>query len=153
MKKKSIIFILSAVILGFCLSKYLNENKNYEAKEVFSESTDKEVYLMQYGVYSSVESLNKNVKNLTNYIYYNDLGKYHVIIGITSNKDLKNKIEKAYGLNNNTYLKKITISNYEFLESLKQYDLLIKNTENNNTITVAEKQILSKYEELILNNE
>ena len=55
--------------------------------------------------------------------------------------------------NNNIYIKKVSINNDEFIESLKQYDNLIKNTEDKTTILTAEKQILSKYEELIINNE
>ena len=68
-------------------------------------------------------------------------------------KDLKDKIKKANSIDNNIYIKKVSINNDEFIESLKQYDNLIKNTEDKTTILTAEKQILSKYEELIINNE
>ena len=43
--------------------------------------------------------------------------------------------------------------NMEFIENLKQYDLLVESLNDNNAILSAEKQILSKYEELVLNNE
>ena len=41
----------------------------------------------------------------------------------------------------------------EFLQSLRQYDSLVSSLSDKTSIINAEKQILSKYEELILNNE
>ena len=109
--------------------------------------------MLQYGVYSSNDSMVENTKNLKNYFYYIENNKYHVIIGVTLDKDLKDKIKKANSIDNDIYIKKVSINNDEFIESLKQYDNLIKNTEDKTTILTAEKQILSKYEELIINNE
>ena len=92
-------------------------------------------------------------RELPNYFYYKDDDGYHVIIGIVYNKNNSKKIEDIYSLKDNIYLKEVNINNMEFIESLKQYENLISNSNDSNFILNAEKQVLSKYEELVLNNE
>ena len=41
----------------------------------------------------------------------------------------------------------------EFIENLRQYENLVNDSNDTNFIVNAEKQILSKYEELVLNSE
>lgn len=152
MKKTTILYILGAILIGVFIGKYVYNGYQNETKEAFKDMNEN-IYLLQYGVYSSNDSMVENTKNLKNYFYYIENNKYHVIIGVTLDKDLKDKIKKANSIDNNIYIKKVSINNDEFIESLKQYDNLIKNTEDKTTILTAEKQILSKYEELIINNE
>lgn len=152
MKKTTILYILGAILIGVFIGKYVYNGYQNETKEAFKDMNEN-IYLLQYGVYSSNDSMVENTKNLKNYFYYIENNKYHVIIGVTMDKDLKDKIKKANSIDNDIYIKKVSINNDEFIESLKQYDNLIKNTEDKTTILTAEKQILSKYEELIINNE
>lgn len=152
MKKTTILYILGAILIGVFIGKYVYNGYQNETKEAFKDMNEN-IYLLQYGVYSSNDSMVENTKNLKDYFYYIENNKYHVIIGVTMDKDLKDKIKKANSIDNNIYIKKVSINNDEFIESLKQYDNLIKNTEDKTTILTAEKQILSKYEELIINNE
>ena len=58
-----------------------------------------------------------------------------------------------YDINSDIYVKKEEIKNNEFIESLKQYDNLIKSSDDSATIINAEKQVLAKYESLVLNSE
>ena len=152
MKKTTILYILGAILIGVFIGKYVYNGYKNETKEAFKDMNEN-IYLLQYGVYSSNDSMVENTKNLKNYFYYIENNKYHVIIGVTLDKDLKDKIKKANSIDNDIYIKKVSINNDEFIESLKQYDNLIKNTEDKTTILTAEKQRLSKYEELIINNE
>ena len=152
MKKTTILYILGAILIGVFIGKYVYNGYQNETKEAFKDMNEN-IYLLQYGVYSSNDSMVENTKNLKDYFYYIENNKYHVIIGVTMDKDLKDKIKNANSIDNDIYIKKISINNDEFIESLKQYDNLIKNTEDKTTILTAEKQILSKYEELIINNE
>lgn len=152
MKKTTILYILGAILIGVFIGKYVYNGYQNETKEAFKDMNEN-IYLLQYGVYSSNDSMVENTKNLKDYFYYIENNKYHVIIGVTMDKDLKDKIKKANSIDNDIYIKKVSINNDEFIESLKQYDNLIKNTEDKTTILTAEKQILSKYEELIINNE
>lgn len=152
MKKNIILYALGAIIIGIILGKYIYNGYEMESRDVFNETTNK-IYLIQYGVYSSEELMLDNTKKLKNYFYYIDNSKYHVLIGITSNKNLKDKIVNAYNIDNKVYLKEITTNNSIFNEALKQYDNLVNDSNDNDIIITAEKQILSKYEELILNSE
>lgn len=152
MKKTTILYILGAILIGVFIGKYVYNGYQNETKEAFKDMNEN-IYLLQYGVYSSNDSMVENTKNLKDYFYYIENNKYHVIIGVTMDKDLKDKIKNVNSIDNDIYIKKVSINNDEFIESLKQYDNLIKNTEDKTTILTAEKQILSKYEELIINNE
>ena len=47
-------------------------------------------------------------------------------------------------------MKRVNVNNQEFLNLLNQYDNLVSTTDDKDIIISAQKQILSKYEELIL---
>ena len=153
MKKNIIICTIISIIIGIVLGNNIYKGYEKENQAVFSENEKKIIYLIQYGVYSSNESMIQNTKKLSNYFYYEENGKFHVLIGITGKKELNDKIVKAYNISSDTYIKEKEINNTTFIETLNQYDGLIKETENQNTIINAEKQVLSKYEELILKGE
>ena len=147
---KGFIIISFICLLGIFIGSTIYK-ESVTDKEVFNELN--EVYIMQYGVYSNEENMKNNTKELSNYMYYKDDIGFHVIIGIVENKDNSEKIKESYGIKDNIYIRKENINNMEFIMNLKQYDKLISNTDDKNEIINAEKQILSKYEELILNNE
>ena len=148
---KNIIIIFFTIMIGVILGTYIYKSSNIETKEVFNETN--KIYLLQYGVYSNEDNMEKNTKNLSDYFYFIDKDGYHVIIGIIENKNNYKKIGDSFGVSENIYLKEVNINNMEFLENLRQYENLIKDSEDNNFIKNAEKQILSKYEELVLNSE
>lgn len=153
MKNKTIVYVVLAVLIGIILGKNIYDGYAKEVENAFNEVKDKNIYLIQYGVYSNNELMIENTKNLKSYFYYEEDNKFHVLIGITGNKKYEEKIVSAYSIDTNIYMKKIKISNNTFIETLKQYDNLIENTDDSNTIINAEKQIMSKYEELILRSE
>lgn len=153
MKNKTIIYVILAILIGVILGKNIYDGYAKEIENTFDEKKMEEIYIIQYGVYSSNESMIENTKRLKNYFYYEKDGKFYVLIGITSNNELKEKIVSSYSIDTETYIKKIKTDNTTFLETLKQYDNLISNTNDKNTIVNAEKQVLSKYEELILRSE
>ena len=152
MDKKKIVYFLVAVIIGITIGKYVYDSYSKEkTKDVFKYKNEN-VYMLQYGVYSTEENMINNTKKLKNYFYFKDNDGYHAIIGITKKEELKEKIIGSYGINENIYMKKINIENSEFITLLDQYDNLIKDTDDKTTIFNAQKQVLSKYEELILQN-
>lgn len=153
MKNKTIVYVILAILIGVILGKNIYDGYAKEIESTFSEKETKEVYLIQYGVYSSNESMLENTKKLKNYFYYEEDDKFYVLIGITSDNELKEKIINSYDLDTDVYMKQIKTDNTTFLETLKQYDKLISSTEDKNTIITAEKQVLSKYDELILRSE
>ncbi len=153
MKNKKIYYILMAVIIGVLIGKYIYNGYEKEVTTAFAENKKENIYLLQYGVYSSNESMIQNTKNLKKYFYYVDNNNYHVLIGITKEKKLKDKIVDAYNINDEIYLKQVKVDNLEFIELLNQYDILVENSNNKSTILNSQNQILSKYEELILRSE
>ena len=150
--KKNIKYTIYAVIIGIIIGKYIFYQYTKEEKMVIN-NTDNIIYLMQYGVYKDEKNMIESTKKLINYFYYKDEKGYHVLIGITKNKNLKQKIVDSYGLTANIYMKGVKNNNQEFIQSLSQYDELIEHTKDKKIIINAQKQILSKYEELIVNNE
>ena len=150
--KKYIKYILIAAFIGILLGKYtFNQYKNRSIN--VNKTTNEEIYLLQYGVFKNKNNMTNSTKDLINYFYFKDNKGYHVLIGIIKNKKILQKIVDSYGLTGNIYMKGVKINNQEFIEELKQYDYLIEQTNDKNIIINAQKQVLSKYEELIRNNE
>ena len=149
--KNNIKYVLLAIFIGIIIGKYIFNEYKESAISTMSED-ETYIYLMQYGVYSNETNLKDNTKQLKNYFYYEDNDGYHVLIGITKNKKLKQKIMDSYSITENIYMKKEKVDNQEFIELLSQYDLLVDQTEEKDIILASEKQVLSKYEELILNS-
>ena len=146
---KNFILLLFITLLGIYVGSYLY--RSYLLKNENKINTYK-IYLLEYGVYNSYEDMELNGKNIENYFYYNDIKGYHILLGITENKNIINKIGESYENISNINIREDYIDNMEFIESLKQYDNLIL-TSNKTEVLQAEKQILSKYEELIINGE
>ena len=146
---KGFIILCFTVLAGIFLGTIIYKSSSISTKEVFME--DNKVYLLQYGVYSSNENMKKSTVDLSDYFFFKDNDGYHVIIGVVENKNIVNKIKDSYEVEGNIYLKEVKINNMEFLESLRQYDTLVSSLNDNKSIINAEKQILSTYEELILN--
>ena len=72
MDKKKIVYFIIAVITGITIGKYVYDSYNKtETKDVFKYKNEN-VYMLQYGVYSSEENMINNTKNLKNYFYFKD---------------------------------------------------------------------------------
>lgn len=144
--KKYLLTIIISILIGCFLSNYII--KKYEESPlslpVFSETET--VFLLQQGVYSTYESMQKNTSNLTDYIYSNIDNMFYVYIGMTLDKDNATKLQGYYKEKNiQTILKTTTINDINFINSLKQYDIILKETNDNATIKEICKQVLSKY--------
>lgn len=151
MKKYGLTIIL-AVITGLFLSKlFFSQYKDAkDLKTVFNNGET--LYFARQGIYSSLDSVKENTMNLSYYIYTMVDDKYYVYYGIT--KDLENydKIAgnlKSLGYDN--YREEINVSSTSFIETLEQYDMLLKETSDNTIIKAICAQVLASYEELVLN--
>ena len=145
--KKYLTTIIISILVGFLLSYYML--KEYESVDIIPVFNVKEtVYLVQQGVYSSMESMQENTSFLTDYIYSVIDNMYYVYIGISLESDNVSKIQDYYknkGIN--TIIKTTTISDNELIDSLRQYDMLLQGTEEEEAIKEVIKQTLSKYKE------
>ena len=109
--KKYITPIFCSICLGFFMGFFLcNQYEGkVDLKTVFSESEP--LYFLQSGVYSSLESMQENVANLSNYIYTEEEGKYYVYIGITSSEANVDKLKGIYQqMGYSIYSKKLDVS-------------------------------------------
>lgn len=145
--KKYFFPILLALITGFFLCTiFIHEYEDYEGIQVSYNGEN--LFFIQSGVYSSIESMEENTMNLENYIYNEKNGLYYVYIGITHSEKVKNKIMEYYkekGIN--TITKEFTVSNINFINKIKEYDNLIINSEDSIYISSLINQALISYEE------
>ena len=145
--KKYLLTIIVSLLVGFLLSFYML--KEYEKTDIFPVFNESETaYLIQQGVYSSMESMQENTAHLTDYIYSVIDNMYYVYIGISLESDNVEKIQEYYKNKDiNTIIKTTTISDNDLINSLKQYDMVLKETSEEETIKEIIKQTLSKYKE------
>ena len=149
--KDTLKYIIIASLFGIIVGKYTFNQ--YEKETIKTMKEDKYVYLLQYGVYKDENVMKENTKNLKSFLFFLDDKGYHVLIGITKNKKISQKIVDSCDVLTNIYIKRVKIDNEEFMGILDQYDSLISETNEKEIIVNAQKQILSKYEELVLSNE
>jgi len=147
--KKYLLTIIASLLVGFFLSDYMI--KKYGDTDinipVFNQSET--AYLIQQGVYSSYESMQTNTSNLSDYIYSNIDGMFYVYIAMTMDLENVSKLQTYYeekGIN--TIVKTTTLTDYDFITSLNQYDTVLKQTNDNQTIKEICKLVLSKYKEV-----
>ncbi len=145
--KKYLLTIIASLLVGFLLSFYIL--KEYEKTDIFPVFNESETaYLIQQGVYSSMESMQENTTHLTDYIYSVIDNMYYVYIGISLDSSNVDKIQKYYQSKDiDTIVKTTTLTDQEFIASLRQYDMVLNNTDDEDTIKEICKQVLSKYKE------
>lgn len=140
--KKYIVTIIISLLVGFLLSNYMIKEYDSDILSVFNEK--KTLYLVQQGVYSSMESMKENTSNLNEYIYSNIDNLYYVYIGITLDVENTIKIQNAYK-DMNTIVKTNVISDKKLIEYIEKYDMILKETSDDETIKEITKQVLKKY--------
>lgn len=145
--KKYLLTIIVSLLVGFLLSFYML--KEYEKTDIFPVFNESETaYLIQQGVYSSMKSMQENTAHLTDYIYSVIDDMYYVYIGISLDSSNVNKLQEYYKNKDiNTIIKTTTLTDQEFIETLRQYDKVLNNTSDEETIKEICKQVLSKYKE------
>lgn len=154
MKKKFLrsvlIPLLFAVVLGFYGAKIaygFYQTKRENSKNSYN------AYAIQYGVYSSHETMEKNISNLDNYIVSLEDGKYYIYLGFTTDYNNLLKLRQFFEKKDlKVYSKEIFINNPEFLSSLEQFDILLDNANSEEDILSVNDAILSSYNEIIIGN-
>lgn len=148
--KKYLLTFLIALVIGFFLSDFFL--KQYEDFDGIKVSTRGEnIYFIQYGVFSSLESLEENTINLQNYVYNKEDNLYYVYVGITKEKDNADKIVNYFkDLGYETTTREFGITNKDFLNALLNYDEILKNTNDVTAISSIINQVLMKYEEVVI---
>lgn len=152
MIKKYVAPVLTCIGIGVCLGIFFFQQ--YNPKENPSQPVGTEVEevitFLQLGVYSNEASMKENLKNLSYYTYLIEDSKYYVFGGMTKTKENVDKIKGYYqSLGYDSYAKEYKIKSTAFSEVLGQYDLMLKETQDQKTIGAICNQVIAKYEELI----
>lgn len=148
--KRLIIIMIAAIILGGISGKILFSKYKDIDKYIFN--SEKKVYFLEEGVYSSKKSLENNTKDITPKLVVKDNDKYYVYVGITKNIDNANKIKKIYtDKGYSIYQKEKNITDSEFLSNVEQFDILIESTKKERDISTIQEVVLANYEEMVIN--
>jgi predicted small secreted protein len=147
--KKFVLPIFAAILIGVIIGKYLFSQ--YEGKIDVALKNDETIYVLQQGVYSNFDNAKNAASKLNYYVIDKDDKYYRIYVAITYNQNNVSKLEEYYvSKGNDIYVRELKIDNPEFLDLLKQYDLLLESSSGDNELLQIEKQILTNYEELIL---
>jgi len=146
MKKGFIIPLIVSIVLGFISAQIVyNEYNKKQDKD------SNNAYILQGGVYTTKETLEKAIKSFDNYLVVSEDDKYYVYLGMTTSKDNADKLKKLYEeMEIEVYILETNISNVEFVSSLEQYDVLIGSVDSSESLFFINEVILSSYEELVL---
>ena len=148
---KTIKLMIISIFIGTILGTILNTN--YKYKIVNTINKDNTYYFIQEGVYSSKNLLQENTKDLNTKTVDKKNNKYYVYLGITRNIKIANRIKDIYKKEGySTYIKEVNLDSEEFYNNVEQFDLLIKDTTDNEEVLTIEQVILANYEEIFKNN-
>ncbi len=150
MKIKKILPILLCIVCGLAMSELMFRQYDTKVAPVNEEVEPQRLYFAQIGVYSTEDSMRKNLSSIKNYIYEVKDKKYYAYVGIAKDEKNINKIKGYYKENGyNIYVKEKMIQSKGFIEVLQQYEKLLEKTDNKSNIDTIASQIISKYEELV----
>ena len=136
--KKIFLPIFLSVICGAVCGRLLFSIYEEKASDTLSSNV---IYLLEDSSYDDYDSM--KAASLSNYVYYEDNGKYNAVIGITKNKDNIQKIEKIY--NKELNIKKYLLSNEEIIDKIETYDKKIESSDNNEEIRGVVLEMLELY--------
>lgn len=144
--KKMIVAILAVVLVGTLFGTVLRK------KEETYESLQEEnlVYFLSLGNFSTKEEAEKKSDPYAAKLILKEDGKYDVYVGMTRDEEnldkIKNACQKEKG---KLSVREMSVNNDKFLSELKQYDVLLKNTEVKEEIISILQSVFSTYEETV----
>lgn len=151
--KKTIIWIFMALISGGLLGKYtFDKYENVEVKNVISINND--VYMIKYGTYENIDEMTEKVDDVERYIYIEHDNKFDVYLGITASYQTAKRLKQIYDNKGiETEIKSLNIPNDEFIQNLNEYEKLLISASDDSSLLIVEKEILSCYESLMVDDE
>ena len=145
--KKTIIWVLFALLSGALLGKITFDR--YEKIDSYNNY----VYMLKYGSYKTVDDMTNKITNIDRYVYITDENKTTAYISISKTKENLNKIKKIYDAKKiKTTIAKVKIDNDEFIQNLNEYEKLLSATDDEASLLIIERQILSCYESVVQND-
>ena len=138
--KKIFVPIFLSVICGGICGRLLFSIYEEKTSNILNSNI---IYLLEDSSYDSYDSM--KASSLSNYVYYNDNGKYNAIIGITKNEDNIKKIEKIY--NKELNIKKYLLSDKEIISKINEYDSEIEKASTDEEIRKIVLEMLELYKD------
>lgn len=134
--------ILFAVLIGVVFSNLLISS--YQEETVMK--SEGNVYLLQYGIYTTKEVLNENIKKLTDYIVYEKDNKYYVYLGIFVNYENAYKVSELLENSNiYTYIKNDYLGDTNLIKKLNILDEKMSNLKKEHEIKSLNREMLDLY--------
>ena len=134
--------ILFAVLIGAVFSNLVISS--YQEETVMK--SDGNVYLLQYGIYTTKEVLNENIKKLTDYIVYEKDNKYYVYLGIFVNYENAYKVSELLENSNiYTYIKNDYLGDSNLIKKLNILDEKMTNLKKEHEIKSLNREMLDLY--------
>ena len=151
--KKMMIWIFLAVLSGGLLGKLtIDKYSKLDVKEVMKNNN--EVYMLKYKTYDNTDEMIKKTKDIDRYVYIEKENKVTVYLAVSMSKKSILKVKKIYDNKNiKLNIEKNIIDNDEFIQNLNEYEKLLDATDDENSLLIIERQILSCYEKIIGNDE
>lgn len=151
--KKTIIWIIFALVSGALLGKFtFDRYEKIDTRNVIS--YDNYVYMLKYGTYESEDEMGNKVTDVDRYVFIATDNKVTAYVGISKTKESLSKVKNIYDKKNvDLTIEKVKIDNDEFIQNLNEYEKLLVATDDEKSLLIIEKQILSCYESVVVNNE
>ncbi len=145
MKRTFILAVLFVIIGGIC--GFIFKDYGVVAMEVFAEGDS--IYFLQEGSYSNMDSIPSNLDDIRGVLVLEENGKFNTYLGITLDVDNANMIVKMYEeVGIDLIIKETTLSNEAFLSNVEQFDILVRESDNYNDVSIIEEVVLANYEEI-----
>ena len=136
--KKIFIPIFLSIICGSVCGRLLFSIYEEKASSTLSSNV---IYMLIDSTYNDYDSM--KASSISNYVYYEDDGKYTAAVGITKNKDNIKKIEKIY--NKELKIKKYLLSDKEMINKIDEFDKKIEHSDDNDEIRGVVLEMLELY--------
>lgn len=147
--KKYIFPITLALLLGLFMSTFFVGQYNSDGSITISQKKEK-IYYIRKGVYMSLDDMKNSMMDFENYIYSEENDIFYSYVGITKSKENAKKIKSYFSSKGyETNIEEKEVTNEGFLTILGQYDNILSETDNDQTIKVICNQVLAKYEETL----
>lgn len=132
------------IIILLCLLFFLTIYKLYKNKE----TETYQIYLLQVGAYKNYDNVVNMTKYLDNYYIYKENDLYKVIIGVTLNNNIYDKLINLYKIDN-VFKKSLKITNKDFYNNIKKYDILINESNDKEVLNNIIKKELIELENIL----
>ena len=151
--KKTLVWVLFAMMSGTLLGVFtFNRYKNVETINTIK--LDNEVYALKYKSFQNTSEMYDKVTMFERFIFIESENKVTTYVAISKTKKNIQKLHDVYKSKDiKLTMEKIVIENDEFIQNLNEYEKLLDASNDEKSLMIIENQILSCYEDLVVENE